>query len=138
MIITECILLSIEMIKVLFVSRTHNYMLVKKGQNIKIRYIHIKIHIYISRFTYIYQDSNIYIKIRIYISRFGYICQDSHIYIKIHIYIYRFTCIYQDSHVYIKIHLHISRFTYTGCIKKNGAHLLCLIISKLLKLIAQF
>ena len=25
----------------------------------------------------------------------------------------------------------------TGCIKKNGAHLLCLIISKLLKLIAQ-
>ena len=27
---------------------------------------------------------------------------------------------------------------YTGCIKKNGAHLLCQIISKLLKLIAQF
>ena len=26
----------------------------------------------------------------------------------------------------------------TGCIKKNGAHLLCLIISKLLKLIVQF
>ena len=26
----------------------------------------------------------------------------------------------------------------TGCIKKNGAHLLCQIISKLLKLIAQF
>ena len=27
---------------------------------------------------------------------------------------------------------------YTGCIKKNGVHLLCQIISKLLKLIAQF
>ena len=27
---------------------------------------------------------------------------------------------------------------YTGCIKKNGAHLLRLIISKLLKLIVQF
>ena len=29
-------------------------------------------------------------------------------------------------------------FYTTGCIKKNGAHLLCQIISKLLKLIAQF
>ena len=27
---------------------------------------------------------------------------------------------------------------YTGCIKKNGVHVLCLIISKLLKLIEQF
>ena len=26
----------------------------------------------------------------------------------------------------------------TGCIKKNGVHVLCLIISKLLKLIEQF
>ena len=103
-------------------------MLVKKGQNIKIRYIHMKIHIYISRFTYIYQDSNIYIyikirhiymsrfaniyiKIHIYISRFTYIYQDSHIYIKIHIYISRLY-IYQDSHIYIKIHIYISRFTY--------------------------
>ena len=27
---------------------------------------------------------------------------------------------------------------FTGCIKKNGVHVLCLIISKLLKLIGQF
>ena len=35
------------------------------------------------------------------------------------------------------IHYYIN-ILYTGCIKKNGVHLLCQIISKLLKLIAQF
>ena len=71
---------------------------------IKIRYIHIKIHICISRFAYTYQDSiytyqnsHVYIKIR-------------YIHIKIHICISRFTYIYQDLHIYIKIRIYISRF----------------------------
>ena len=42
--------------------------------------MYIKIQICISRFKYMYEDSNIYIKIQICISRFKYIYQDSNIY----------------------------------------------------------
>ena len=50
-------------------------------------------------------------------------------------YIYDMDIIYTyNMYIYI-IYIYIHIYIYTGCIKKNGVHVLCLIISKLLKLI---
>ena len=81
-----------------------SFMLFQKGQNNKINYLHqvsyirVKIYIYISRFTYTYQDFYTYI-----MSRLHYTHQDLYVHIKIYIYRSRFIHTYQDLYVHIKI-----------------------------------